>query len=110
MKVYIYISDAEGWLRNLNMDPDGNPDAYREHYIQVTTSDGMDEHGWVRIGEMELPDFNVTDDQLRKAALGNIDREEKKQVAENEVKMQRFDERRQQLLAITHQPADDITQ
>jgi hypothetical protein len=104
MKIYIYISDPEGWIKNVNRDPDGDPNIYRSHYIHTTTSDGMDEHGWALIGDVVLPDIEVSDAQLREAALANINREEEKQVAENEVKMQCFEDRRQKLLAITHVP------
>ena len=113
-KMYIYISDAESWLASANTDPDGEPfdhsfrNAYRQHLIQVTVSESMEDHGWLLVGELDVPEINPSDDVVRKAALDKIEKQEKKQVAENEVAMQRFDERRQKLLAITHQADDGI--
>lgn len=96
MKMYIYITNPESWL--------SLPPTHRGHLLQIHDSDSMVEYGWILVQEMEVDVSHMSDDVIREAALKKINDDEQRQVAENEVQMQRFDERRQKLLAIEHQP------
>ena len=95
MKAYLYITDPESWLKNA---PEN-----RGHLLQLSESENMTEYGWHLIKIMKINVSEINDDEMRAAALKKIDIEEKKQVAENEVRMWRFEDRRQKLLAIEHQ-------
>lgn len=94
MKQFVYISDPEQWL--------SQSEDVRSGLLYMTDSPDMTDYGWVLVQEVDIQ-VDVSDDIVRKAALAHIEKDEKKAVAENEIKMQRFKERRQKLLAITHQ-------
>lgn len=96
MKIFGYITDPEGFL--------SGGDVNVENYIHFTDSDGMEAHGWIMVAERDLDLPTIDIDRIRKAALGVIEVQQKKEIAEHEVKMQMFDDRRQRLLAITYQP------
>jgi len=97
MKLFIYVSNPEAF-----MDLD---QWTREHSITATTSDGMEDHGWVLIQEIEIDVDSIDINRVRELALKSIKEAEQKERAEFEVKMQSYEERRRRLLAITHQPS-----
>lgn len=99
MKQYVYITSPESWLNN--------GEDYRDHLLSITESDNMEEYGWVQVAEIDI-DVDVADDELRAAALQKIADDEQKQVAENEVRMQQFNNRRQKLLAIEYDPSPNV--
>lgn len=99
---HLYINDPEAYLRHR-----GDEEFVNSYLLTVTDSDSMATEGWMYICPVELPPFKVTDDELRRCALDKISAAEKRQMAENEKRMQEFEERRQKLLSITHQPSPE---
>jgi hypothetical protein len=96
MKLFAYITNAEQFLQGDEFSIASS--------IHVTSHEDMSDYGWFPLGpvDINLEDLNM--DDLRRAAVDEIKKDEKKEMAEHEVRMQKFEERIQKLLAIAYQP------
>lgn len=96
MKLFAYITNAEQFLEGSEFSIASS--------IHVTSHDDMSEYGWFPLGPVNINVEGIDVDLLRGVAVEEIKKDEKKEMAEHEVRMQRFEERRQNLLAIAYRP------
>ena len=95
IKQYLYITNPEGYL-------DGS--------VTCFTICGSDDvagskytEDWILVGEIEV-EVNMSDETIRQLMVGAIDAEEVRERAEFQVKLDKLKDRKDRLLAITHQP------
>lgn len=95
-KFYVYITDAEQFLQN-------RADLFAMNYnLHITNQDGMEEHGWIKLRDVDL-NFDVVDlTQATERALKKLDESEKEARARHQVTMDDFEERRGKLLSLPH--------
>jgi len=91
MKLYIYITDIPQYIK-------GDLDWCLMVSARGDLGDTTD---WILAGSVDAK-LIVDENNLRQQAVKNIEKEEEKARAEFQVKMDRFDIRKQNLLAISH--------
>jgi len=90
MKLYIYIIDADAFLRGdygWSLKASDRPD------IKAT--------GYFLAGDVEV-NLNVVNQTVTQFALDTIDKAEQQEIAEHQVKMDMLKEKKANLLSITH--------
>jgi len=93
MKLYIYITDMEAALKG-----------DFEWSLNTSTRDNLDDGtSWIIAGDVDF-DLSVDREAITKAAITKLDAAIERERTESNEKLMRLEQRKNELLAITHEP------